>query len=141
MKRLVLAAAGSLLILSAAARAETDDNDDATPAPEAVDSSQPDVSTSAGAKVYVNNFYQRLGLTYITCADSSPFVAKELAGGRYMVAKIYITDGRTGKQYTRGMVVDVDTDWIVTLTPSEYHAFLRSGNKAYLREKVLDPNS
>jgi hypothetical protein len=140
MKRLILAVTGSLLMLSAAAQAQTDDND-ATPAPETVDSSQPDLSTPAGAAVYVNNFYQRLGLTYFVCASSSAFVAKELAGGRYIVAKVFMTDGRTGEQFTRGIVVDVDTDWIVTLSPSDYHAFLRSGNKSYLREKVLDPNS
>jgi hypothetical protein len=128
-------------MLSAVAQAQTDDNNDATPAPETVDSSQPDLSTPAGAKVYVNKFYEQLGMTYFVCASSSAFVAKELAGGRYMVAKVFMTDGRTGEQFTRGIVVDVDTDWTVTLTPSEYHAFLRSGNKAYLREKVLDPNS
>jgi hypothetical protein len=141
MKRLILAFAGSLLIFIAAAQAQTDDNNDATPASETVNPSHPDLSTSEGAKEYVNRFYQLAGLSYFVCASSSSFVAKELAGGRYMVAKIFITDGRTGEQFTRGIVVDVDTDWIVTLTPSDYHAFLRTGNKAYLREKVLDPNS
>jgi hypothetical protein len=38
------------------------------------------------------------------------------------------------------MVIDVDHHWTSTLAPDEYHEFIHTGNRALLREKVLDAN-
>lgn len=96
--------------------------------------------TPQGAENYVNAFFLRVG-SGLTCASSSAFVPKELAGGHYLVAKLWVTDNQSGEQFQKGFVIDEDTGWIQTLPPSEYRLFLKTGNKAYLRENILDPNS
>jgi hypothetical protein len=96
--------------------------------------------TPEGAENYVNAFFLRVG-SGLTCASSSAFVPKELAGGHYLVAKLWITDNQSGEQFKKGFVIDEDSGWMQVLPPSDYRLFLKTGNKAYLHEKILDPNS
>jgi hypothetical protein len=61
--------------------------------------------TTQGAEDYVNAFLLRVG-SGRTCASSSAFVPKELAGGHYLVAKLWVTDSQSGEQFKKGFVID-----------------------------------
>jgi hypothetical protein len=126
MKKLILFAIGSLLLAHAGLAQNLDE-----------------LGTTEGAKAYIQLFYKEVGQTSILVVNSSPFVAKELNGNSYMVAKMWITDSSTGQQFVRGIVIDMETSWRQAMTESDYHQFLQTGNKLYLHEKLanLDPNS
>jgi hypothetical protein len=137
MKHFLLVIVAALSLLSGQARAQ---DDTVSPAISDADAELNVLYTPQGAENYVNAFFLRVG-SGLTCASSSAFVPKELAGGHYLVAKLWVTDNHSGQQLEKGFVIDEDSGWIQTLPPSEYRRFLKSGNKAYLHEKILDPNS
>lgn len=99
-----------------------------------------ELSTPNGAKAYIQSFYQQIGQFSIVVVNCSGFVPKDLNGGHFLVAKMWITDSNTGLQFLRGIVIDLDTDWRQAMNGNDYSMFLRTGNKFYLHEKYADLN-
>ena len=79
--------------------------------------------------------------TGLTCTSSSAFVLKQIARGHYLVVKLWVIDDATGERCEKGFVIDEETSWNQTLPLSEYRLFLKTGDKAYLRENNVSPNS
>jgi hypothetical protein len=101
-----------------------------------------EVETPDGAIQYVQNFYQRIGKgDNITVVNSSGFEARTLRGYDYLIAKIYVTVHSSGGQTVMGVVIDRSGDWTQVMTESDFRMFLRSGDRIFLHEPELDPNS
>jgi hypothetical protein len=101
-----------------------------------------EVETPEAAVQYVQNFYQRIGKgDNITVVNSSGFEAKTLRGYYYLIAKIYITEHTSGGQAVMGVVIDHSGDWTQVMSESDFRMFLRTGNRTFLHEPELDPNS
>jgi hypothetical protein len=111
MKYFVPIAVVALSLLTRHARAE--DNTVGTTISDA-DAELNILYTPQGAENYVNAFFLRVG-SGLTCASSSAFVLKELAGGHYMVAKLWVTDNQSGRQFEKGFVIDEDSGWIADI--------------------------
>jgi hypothetical protein len=101
-----------------------------------------EVEAPDAAVQYVQNFYQRIGKgDNITVVNSSGFEARTLRGYNYLIAKIFITEHASGGQAVMGVVIDYSGDWTQVMTESDFRMFLRSGNRTFLHEPELDPNS
>lgn len=90
------------------------------------------LSTPDAAKVFIQNFYKKLGDGHIV-GDCSAFVPKTLLGYNYLVAKFLATvptsAGGETIQHTWGMVVDLSSNgWIRTMPEFEFKAFMQTGN-------------
>ena len=160
MKRLVLTAVGSLLLLSSfSVYADTDDsteqliiqlraekqNEDNNPTPAVPDatptSENLDFTTTDGAKLYMTRFYEKLN-NATTVDQCSAFVERQIGKRTYYIAKEFITENSRGNnQRVMGVVFDPDANWIKTMSTETFREFLSSGNRRYLGIPNLDVNN
>jgi hypothetical protein len=101
-----------------------------------------EVASPVDAKQFLTDLYQKMGKSdNVTVVECSGFVDRNIAGYDYLIAKAYVTVHSQGIQVVMGVVIDHVGNWTQVMTESDFHAFLRTGNRFYLHEPNLDPSS